>query len=148
MKKNKSIAPFLKVLLNFVFYLGIFVTAVLSIFSVGTVQTMIIKISVMCIFLTAIHYLRKIVDTVIKKEPFLPQNVNRFKRIGYLIFTLGFIDIISNFNNSEGSLIIGTPYGNIHTSVLLYFVIGGMAFILSEVFQSAIHIKEENELTI
>jgi hypothetical protein len=109
---------------------------------------MIIKISVMGIFLTSIYYLRKIVNTVIEKSPFLLENVKRFRRIGYLIFLLGLVDVISNFNKSEGSLLIGTPYGNIHTSVLLYFIIGGMAFILSEVFQLAVEIKKENDLTI
>jgi amino acid transporter len=148
MKKNRSIAPFLKGLLNFTFYFGIIITLIISLFSFETISSMIIKISVMGIFLTSIYYLRKIVNTVIEKSPFLLENVKRFRRIGYLIFLLGLVDVISNFNKSEGSLLIGTPYGNIHTSVLLYFIIGGMAFILSEVFQLAVEIKKENDLTI
>lgn len=147
MKNNNSMARFLKGLLSFIFFIVV-VTTVMMLFSIDTVKSMITRISITAIFLVIIYDLRIIIDTVIRKNPFILNNVKRFKRIEYLIFLLGLVDIIVNFNNGKGALLIGTPYGNIHFDTLLYFVIGGMALILAQVFQLAIELKEENDLTI
>ncbi len=152
---NSNVSIFMRKLLTFVFW-GFIVMLVMV--SIGTIKDtnglgIIIrkladKAITSAIFLHAIFKLREVVVSISKGEPFTKENVKSFKKIGYLIFILGLYDTAINFPTAEGSLLIGTPYGGIETSIFVYIVMGCLALVFAEVFDQARKIKEENDLTI
>ncbi|WP_138206759.1 DUF2975 domain-containing protein [Haloimpatiens lingqiaonensis] len=112
-----------------------------SLFLIGASALMII-----------LYNLRKIMDSVIKMEPFVRQNVKSLTIISISCFTIAFCYLINFF--------INVKYGNyhfiyidkagIHTDMefLIFFFAGCFILVLANVFQKAVEVKEENDLTI
>jgi hypothetical protein len=101
-------------------------------------------------YLITIITLKKIFDSLLKKNPFNLNNIIYFKRIGYSIFVVGIIDAILNYpkpNHSNLNIML-TPYGSLKPTFFLYLVLSCLAFILGDVFRMAMEIQDENDLTI
>ena len=101
-------------------------------------------------YLIIIQLLKKILNTISNGDPFLNDNVIHFKKIGYLVFLIGFIDAIRKYPipNNTGIEFLSTPYGSLKPGFFLYLVLSCLAFILADVFRMAIEIKNDNNLTI
>lgn len=155
MKNKSSMAGFLHSLLGFIWW-GLIVLTVILVFipgarPVGTaasLQDNILTITTAAVILFAIFRLRQILASIINKNPFNRENVERFKQLGYLIFLVGVIDTVITFPAPGKTLLIGTPYGGITPEIFIYIILGFLALTLAEVFSQALQIKEENELTI
>lgn len=91
--------------------------------------------------------LRLIVDTV-AENPFCESNIIRFRAIGYSIFGMGLLHLIETFPQQRGTLLIGTPYGSIHLSVLIFVALGLLTLLMSEIFAEAVEIKKDNDMTV
>jgi hypothetical protein len=101
-------------------------------------------------YLITIITLKKIFDSLLKKNPFNLNNIIYFKRIGYSIFVVGIIDAILNYpkpNHSNLNIML-TSYGSLKPTFFLYLVLSCLAFILGDVFRMAMEIQDENDLTI
>jgi hypothetical protein len=89
--------------------------------------------------LLLVNELRKIFKNLNLRNPFVRSNVQSLKRIGLACFFIAaayFVKIF--FYNSVLTVIIA-----------MVFIIGGLfAVVLAEVFEQAIAVKEENDLTI
>ncbi|MDR3609322.1 MAG: DUF2975 domain-containing protein [Ignavibacteriaceae bacterium] len=113
-------------------------------------QMLILLGSVNCIIL-----LRKIVNTVIAGDPFVPQNGKRLRIISLIII---FLPIIIQLNvwvaTKQAISALQYPRWGIrfdfldNSSLITYIVIGIFVFIVSEVFRIGISLKEEQELTV
>lgn len=102
--------------------------------------------------LAILYYLRKIVGTLIKVTPFVSDNVRSLERISICCFIITVSYIINFFCNRQYTdfEIITYDYTGIHTDfeALIFFFAGCFILILSKVFQQAVQVKEENDLTI
>ncbi|MPN25472.1 hypothetical protein SDC9_172881 [bioreactor metagenome] len=112
-------------------------------------------ISAICGFVIGIIYLIIIVsliDIVIssKINIFIRVNVNRFKRIGYLLLiNLGIDYIFSIIYGVSGMRFVDLAPGVFLTpSMCVYFIAGLLCFVIADAFDQAITIKEENEFTV
>lgn len=147
---------FIKVLINIIlFVIGIFLISLVigSIYAAFVDKNDFLSVKTFINFVVGIIYfliiynLRKIVYSI-NLTPFCSDNVKRFKIIGYCIFSLSIVDAIVNFKAHSGFEICSTKYGSLKGSFFLFLVLACMAFVLAEVFQKAIEIKEENDLTV
>lgn len=102
--------------------------------------------------LAILYYLRKIVCTLIKVTPFVSDNVRSLHRISICCFIITANYIINFFCNRQYTDfdIITYDYTGIHTDfeAFIFFFAGCFILILSKVFQQAVQVKEENDLTI
>lgn len=80
--------------------------------------------------------------------PFCFDNVRRFKTIGYGMFMIAIFDAITNFKRKGGLEIFASNYGSLKGIFFMYIVLACMAFVLAEIFEKAVEIKEENDLTV
>ncbi|MBW4827409.1 MAG: DUF2975 domain-containing protein [Clostridiaceae bacterium] len=101
-------------------------------------------------YFVIVFTLKKILESIRKKDPFNRDNTVYFKRIGYYIFIVGVMDAIMNYPNPNhsGLQIISTSYGSLKPIFFLYLVLSILSFILSDVFRMAMEIKDENDLTV
>lgn len=101
-------------------------------------------------YFVIVFTLKKILESIRKKDPFNRDNIVYFKRIGYYIFIVGVMDAIMNYPNPNhsGLQIISTSYGSLKPIFFLYLVLSILSFILSDVFRMAMEIKDENDLTV
>ena len=98
-------------------------------------------------FIYALYIFKQILDLFLKKRIFNPDVIKNFRLIGRSIL-LGYIfsgggSILYNLSRNESSIDFNFIAGSIFIICLGLFF-----FVLSEVFQTAKNIKEENELTI
>lgn len=89
--------------------------------------------------LVIVHELRKMFKTVLAKDCFVYENVKSLKTMGICAF---FIVLLM----ASRLFFIFTP--SILVLVLVFFLAGMFSFVLSQVFETAINYKEENDLTI
>lgn len=96
------------------------------------------------------YNLKKIIKNVKDKNIFIMENVKRFKSIGTYVIIFGIIYSLVFYSNrtDNGIVIIGTPYGSLGPEFFLYLILGGLAFILAYIFEEAIKLKNEQDLTI
>ncbi|CAK7052278.1 hypothetical protein CIW83_18665 [Tissierella sp. P1] len=101
-------------------------------------------------YFMTIFTLRKILNSILEKNPFIPENIICLRKIGYYILSIGLIDAIVNYPklNNIGFNILLTSHGSLKPIIFLYISLSLLAFILADVFKMAIDIKEENDLTI
>lgn len=103
---------------------------------------------ILCLtYFLIIYNLRKIVYST-SSTPFCSDNVKRFKRIGYYMFFVAVFDGIINFKRESNFILIGTQHGSLKGSFLMYLILACIAFVLSEIFEKAVEIKNENDLTV
>lgn len=148
MKKHFAL-NFLKILLNisqvcagillFMFMVGPFVYK----FSIQ----LIIYLLVCLTYFMIIYNLRKIVYST-DSTPFCADNVKRFKYIGYYMILISISDAIINFKVPSNFELFATQHGSLKGSFLIYLVITCIAFVLAEIFEKAVILKNEHDLTI
>ncbi|MGO5074059.1 DUF2975 domain-containing protein [Clostridium sporogenes] len=153
MKENFSI-NFIKILLVLiVFVCGImlFQFGLMGLFApkelFHNISSILASLLIIAVYLVIAWNLLKIVYSI-ESNPFTLKNVKSFKIIGYLMIFLSIIDGIVNFKKKSNFQIIGIEYGSIKGSCILYLIVGLMALVLAEIFKKAVHIKDENDLTI
>ncbi len=135
-----------KLLLDFMFYAGILVTATLplSIRLYGRHNSYFARNYIPLIFLfffsvLIINELRKIFRTVINDDCFIRDNVISLKRMGTYSLMIALITAGRLFLYITPAVLI----------VILVFVIAGLfSKVLSQVFDKAVTYKLENDLTI
>lgn len=149
MKRNPLIR-FTKLLLDFMFYLGIIICAgvPLIFWQAGKYYSIFDKYytSLCIIFMIAgifalliLWNLRNIFKTVIRENPFVRENVIYLKRMGICAFIIAVLMAVRLF-------IVITPAALVLVGVFL--VAGLFSQVLSLVFDQAVTYKQENDLTI
>lgn len=166
---KKSLSSFLKIILIVLLLIGTVAYIGISILKIPDVFNLILsnveirnKLTILItyiLFLTGgiaaisiVFHLIKIVDSLIKINPFVQQNVISLKKISIDCFIICGNYIINFFVNDlyKNFHIIEVDLKGIHTDgeFLLFFFGGCFVLILSHVFKQAVEAKEENDFTI
>ncbi|AQS11442.1 hypothetical protein CLOBY_35980 [Clostridium saccharobutylicum] len=147
--KNHLTINISKVILNLM-------SVVLSFFSVcslfdilsGKFTQNILSTFIIClIYLLIILDLRKIIYST-NLTPFCSSNVKRFKNIGYKIFLMAIIDGVTNLHVKSYFTFLGSENASLKASFFMYLLLACVAFVLAEIFEKAVEIKNENDLTV
>lgn len=148
MKKHLSIS-FSKVFLNIVLYLlGLFLVFFITDILCSGINTNLFSWFIACLtYLLIIYNLRKIVYSA-SSTPFCFDNVKRFKTIGFYMIVASIIDGITNWNLESHFMLFKIGSGSLKGSFIIYLILACIAFVLSEIFEKAVEIKNENDLTI
>ena len=89
--------------------------------------------------LMIVNEMRKIFQTLNRRDPFMMDNVSSLNRIAFSSFLISFFYILKMiFLNSFFTVII----------TMVFIIAGFFTVILAEVFRQAVIVKEENDLTI
>lgn len=147
---NHKIIRFTKFILDFMFYAGIFT----CIFLFGLIKIygnfnsrfetyaleLYILFQISGVFAVLIIYeLRRMFQTVLEDNCFVPSNVRSLRKMGTYSFCIAFITIFRLFLYITPGVLV----------VILVFVIAGLfSKVLSYVFERAVSYKLENDLTI
>ena len=147
---NRKLTVFTKALLDFMYYTGMIVTVLvpLIISLYGNYNTYFGEnvISLSVIFITSgifavliIHELRKMFKSVLADNCFIPENVTSLRKMGTYSFFIAGITCCRLFLYLTPAVLV----------VILVFVIAGLfSKVLSQVFDTAVTYKLENDLTI
>ncbi|NBJ94221.1 DUF2975 domain-containing protein [Parablautia muri] len=147
---NGKLTIFTKILLDFLYYTGIIVTAIVPLiisfygnyntyFAQNTFQLSILFIFSGIFAVLIIYELRKIFKTVLADDCFIRQNVTSLNKMGTYSFFIALCTSCRLFLYLTPAVII----------VILVFVIAGLfSKVLSRVFDKAVTYKLENDLTI
>lgn len=157
MKKKSSLAKELTTFLT-VMLCGILLNFIIVLYSKIKSNTImnnkfIVFISFQVIFMAIciymIYELRYIIGNIAKGNVFCNINANKFNIIGKCMLTIGILDTIANIHsNINGTVLISIFGWVIKPTILIYIILASLAFILSQIFEDAIRIKKENDLTI
>lgn len=101
-------------------------------------------------YFITIKKLLSIIKTV-ETTPFVFDNVKRFKVMGYCLCINSIFEFIIGYKGSQniGNIqILATNSGAITPAMMVCFISALMCFVIAEVFNKAISIKQENDLTI
>lgn len=162
--KNKEISgipQFLKISLNIMLILGVFVFlwAIFTSFSdlthlksIKLVITYILFVTGGSSLLCMLFYLRKIIGSLIEKTPFTWSNVKSLRRIAMFCLIISICYGANIFINKQylSITIVNIDKYGIHTDLefLIFFFAACFIFVLSQTFKQAVEFKEENDLTI
>jgi hypothetical protein len=148
MKKHLA-TSFSKVLLNIILVmLGISVVGfIMSILFSRIDINECVYLMLSLIYFLVVYNLRKIVYST-NSTPFSFDNVKRFKRIGYYMIFMAVIDGIFNWKTKSNFTFIGAESGCLKGSFFMYVILAFIALVLSEIFEKAVEIKKENDLTV
>lgn len=150
MKKEKSFTRFVKIVLDFMFYAGILVTASLplSIKWIGKFylpvqehygETVTIYFVLGIAALVIVQELRKIFKTVLAENCFVMENVSSLDRMAKWSFFIVLMSVVRSIVYLTVAMLV----------IILVFIIAGMfSKVLAMVFAEAVRYKEENDLTI
>ena len=85
-----------------------------------------------------------------KNSIFISENVKRFRFIGYMLFVNGINEYITMLVNGVSGIRIFdlAPGIFITIGMAVYFIVALICFVISDSFDEAIRIKEDNNLTI
>lgn len=160
-KVNSGIPQFLKISLNIMLILGVFVFlwAIFTSFSglsqfksIKLVLTFILFLTGGASLLCMLYYLRKIITSLIEKTPFTWGNVKSLKCIAIFCMVISICYGANIFINKQylSLTIVSIDKYGIHTDLefLIFFFAACFIFVLSQVFKQAVEFKEENDLTI
>jgi len=147
---NNKLIRITKILVDFIFFSGILVTALLyfiikyygryNTYFKENALSLTILFSLSGFFAVLVIYeLRKIFKTVINDDCFITENVTSLRRMGTFSFLIA---LVTAFR-----LIIYITPGVI-VVVLVFLIAGLFSKVLSQVFDKAIIYKLENDLTI
>jgi lysylphosphatidylglycerol synthetase-like protein (DUF2156 family) len=157
---DNSVSSFLKIILNVLWYMlfigfGLVFISVFSTYDKYGMANFAWNLAFLAAYglvLIIIFDLRKIMQTLILKKPFVDENVKRFRLIGYSVFIIGafnFIyDIIKYKSQSFYLLHVEESGISSRVGILIYIILGCFSLILAEIFKMAKNIEEENNLTI
>ena len=147
---NTRLVRFTKWLLDVMFYGGFGVTLGIPVifryvgkymesFRIHYIPQCILYIGSGILCLLIVLELRKMFDTVLADRAFVMENADSLKRIGKLRFFLAALSLVR-------LPLATTPATAV---VIIVFSIAGLfCFVLCQVFEQAVRLKEENDLTI
>lgn len=147
---NRKLTVFTKILLDFLYYAGILITLLVpliiswygkynSYFGNNVISLSVIFILSGLLAVLIIHELRKMFRSVLEDDCFIPENVSSLRKMGTYSFLIALITCCRLFLYLTPAVLI----------VILVFVIAGLfSKVLSQVFQTAVNYKQENDLTI
>lgn len=157
-----SLSSFLKVVLDILLLIGIvlfFLISYNTLFEGPSKDITPILIFVYALFIVGsmslifiVYNLRKMIRTLITKDPFVRENVKSLRNIwmgSFIISACYFINYFINPNFKDFQIIYIDTKG-IHTDLefFIFFFAGIFIVVLEKVFQAAVEYKEENDLTI
>lgn len=155
MKERRGAIGFTLFLLNFCIFFMVLLGGVvvyLSLIEDNDVRTKILEIILNFIVFWCIanicYSLKKIIKNIKSKNIFMMENVKRFKIIGTYVIIFGIIYSMLFSTNKGGISIIKIGNTGLGPETFLYLILGGLAFILAYIFEEAIKLKEEQDLTI
>lgn len=101
------------------------------------------------IYSLIIYELRNIVDRIVEQKVFIINNVRSFKKVGIYILLIGITDIINNIiSGSLRAVFVFDKNGSIRPDIFLFITLACICFVIAEIFEKAIQIKNDNDLTI
>lgn len=149
-ERKLQLTKWTKLLLDFMFYSGIVVTATLP-FSLKWIGNHLPRVAenykeaVIIYFVLGvsavilIRELRKIFKTVLAEDCFVAENVKSLRKMGNWSFFIALMSIVRSIVYVTIAMAV----------VILVFVIAGLfSKVLAMVFEEAVRYKEENDLTI
>lgn len=159
--KKFSLPLFLKIVLDVLIVVGMILYVYSGIISITGAS----EIRIGNIFVTSCLYiiggaslfgmlfnLRRIINSLIKRTPFIWDNVKAIKRIAIYCFAIAGTYIVNFFVNGQYKdfEIVIIDKSGVHTDFefLIFLLAGFFIFVLSQVFKQAVEYKEENDLTI
>lgn len=157
---NEFSLTFLQVVLNLGLGLIILFSAAMPFYIVGSLlgfsnpSVFTLKSSIfveinLIIYIFIVFQLRNIIERVVEEKPFVYENVMGFKKTGICILILGIVDLINGIINTDFKIVlVFHKNGSIRPDILLYTIIAFICFVIAEIFQKAIQIKNDNDLTI
>ena len=102
--------------------------------------------------LCIMYYLRRIMNSLVKANPFVWENVESLKVVAISCFIISGCYVLNFFINNQylNFKLIEIDAKGIHTDIefIIFFFAGCFTLILSKVFKQAIEVKEENDFTI
>lgn len=139
-------------MLGLILIMGIFI-GIPHIFSnIKHIDKVIYAIGVFVVGITYLMMIVSLLDIVSssKVDIFINSNVDKFKRIGYLLLiNLGIDYIFSIIYGISGMRFVDLAPGVFITpSMCIYFIAGLLCFVIADAFDKAITIKDENEFTV
>lgn len=147
---NRKLTVFTKALLDFMYYAGIIVTILVPLiiswygqyntyFGENVISLSIIFMASGIFAVLIIRELRKMFKSVLADDCFIPENVAALRRMGTYSFFIAGITCCRLFLYLTPAVLI----------VILVFIIAGLfSKVLSQVFDTAVTYKLENDLTI
>lgn len=150
----------LKIFLNFIYYSGLIgiVLFTLAYFAFPSITIekpplfmLIASVGAYCCGLEIAHELIRINDTIIRKVPFVEENVKRMKKIATYLFLISLYVFIKDWAKFKGHIFVyNFNHNGLNTDseCLIFVLIGVLVLILAKIFETAIKIKNENDLTI
>ena len=155
MKERRGAIGVTLFLLNFCIFLVIALGGMvvyLSLINPNDVSTKILELILNLVVFWCVgnicYSLKKIIKNIKIKNIFIMENVKRFKIIGGYVIIFGIIYSIFSSANKGGISIIKIGNTGFGPETFLYLILGGLAFILAYIFEEAIRLKEEQDLTI
>ncbi|WP_315167899.1 DUF2975 domain-containing protein [Metaclostridioides mangenotii] len=154
--KTSFFRNMLSVILNFFLLFIPIVGALLLIFNLYQLFTTGLSISKIASLLIGIIYfigsfvlvfnLVKILYNI-DEDPFVKDNVRRLKLVGYILTANAVFILLQPIRQQSMMMMSFGNYG-LTPDKLIYFIIASVCFVIAEVFNKAIKIKEENDLTV
>ena len=147
---NRKLTVFTKALLDFMYYAGIIVTILVPLiiswygqyntyFGENVISLSIIFMASGIFAVLILRELRKMFKSVLADDCFIPENVAALRRMGTYSFFIAGITCCRLFLYLTPAVLI----------VILVFIIAGLfSKVLSQVFDTAVTYKLENDLTI
>lgn len=147
---NDKLTSFTKILLDFMYYAGIVITILVpaiikfygnynSYFANNAIYLSFIFVISGIFAILIIRELRKMFQSVLMDDCFIPENVSSLRKMGSYSFCIALITSCRLFLYMTPAVII----------VILVFVIAGLfSKVLSKIFDKAVTYKLENDLTI
>ena len=155
MMKPTESAKYLNVLLNL---LGFFVIIVIiaiatkgfrNINRVEQGVAMLMALIYSLGYFTIVLMLKRVVGTILfTRNPFVEENVIRFKRVGYTFFILAAFEVIRAGMSLSEAFKNSVPGGQFVGSLFMTLFMGCVMLVLADVFKFAMKIKEDNDLTV
>lgn len=101
-------------------------------------------------YFLVIMYLISIIESTYD-TPFIISNVSKLKIMGYCLLINSIFECIIGYTSGSNNgfvQVIGSDNGAITPIMITLFITSLMCFVIAEVFDRAIEIKEDNDLTI
>lgn len=103
-----------------------------------------------CILFSVTLYKVHSVIKSLKSNPFTEKNIKSFKIIYRCMMLITILDGVFTYNTPKdsGLIILGTDSASLDPSCILFFILAVVALTLSYIFEKAVEMKNENDLTV
>ena len=158
----KTLVKFLKITINIMMIIGLFscISIVISVFILqykGKISSRFI-INGLIFFsgsgslIGILNKLKKIMESVLKRSPFVMSNVRHLNSIALYCYTITFCYLINFIYNEQYKefRLVSIDFSGVHTDTefIIFFFAGCFILVLAQVYKQAIEVKEENDFTI